>query len=420
MEFKLPSMGEGVMEATIIEWKKNEGDKIEVDDILVEVATDKVDSEVPVDLSGKVVKLLKSANEVAQIGEAIAMIEIENGESEFSSETSLNKEIPTKVDEKIDEKEVEELLQPIQNFSNEKMVTPSGNLSPLVRTIIEKEKITAEELAKISPTGKGGRITKDDILNYLSKRGSFKPEEPKIQIKSFSSGDEIVEMDRMRSLIAQHMVESKRIAPHVTSFIETDVTNLVNWREKNKKIFQQRYGQNLTFTPLFIYAIAKAIQEFPMINISVDGNKIIKKKNINIGFATALPTGNLIVPVIKNADQLSIFGLALAVNDLSQRARENKLKPHEITEGTYTLTNLGTFGNIMGTPIINQPQVAIMAVGAIQKKPAVIETPQGDFIGIRHKMFISHAYDHRVVDGALGGMFLKKVSDILENFDFHE
>ena len=315
------------------------------------------------------------------------------------------------------------------------------NLSPLVKSIVKEENITQEELNSIIGTGLEGRITKEDIKVFLNSR-DFKSKEHKtqntkptvierqIEIQkpattiantkiSVSADDEIIEMDRMRSLISNYMVESKKISPHVTSFLEADVTHLVLWREKNKKIFEERYGEKLTFTPLFIHAIVRAIKDFPMINISVIENKIIKKKSINIGVATALPSGNLIVPVVKNVDQLSVSGLAKSINDLVNRARKNELKPSDITEGTYTITNIGTFGNVMGTPIINQPQVAIMAVGAILKKVSVIETPIGDTIGIRHKMYLSHTYDHRVVDGSLGGMFLKRVSDYLEAFDLN-
>lgn len=414
----LPSMGEGVMEATIINWLKSEGELIQEDESIVEIATDKVDSEVPSPKGGKIIKLLKQVNEIAKIGETIAILEIEGEEIETATNNiQEDKEI---IPEPIIQKELEKPLQtPTENLQNS-----SGKyLSPLIKSIAKQENISSDELQQIQGSGAEGRITKDDIFAFLKQRTQPQKIEPQPQIKSIANSaiqtvnTEIIAMDRMRKLIAENMVNSKRIAPHVTSFIETDVTNVVHWRNKNKDIFQKREGEKLTFMPIFVWAVAKAIKDFPMINVSVDGDTIIKKKDINIGMATALPSGNLIVPVIKNADQYNISGLAKAINDLANRARNNKLKPTEIQNGTYTITNLGTFGNIMGTPIINQPQVAILAVGAIEKKPSVIETPQGDLIGIRHKMFMSHAYDHRVVDGALGGMFLQRVHQYLQNFD---
>ncbi len=416
----LPSMGEGVMEATIINWLKSEGEWIEEDESIVEIATDKVDSEVPSPKGGKIIKLLKQVNEIAKIGEAIAILEIEGEERETTNNIQEDKEI---IPEPIIQKELEKPLQVITSTQS----NSSGKyLSPLIKSIAKQENISSDELQQIQGSGAEGRITKEDIFNFLQRRTQL-PQSTKIeaqpQTKSIennviqTANTEIIAMDRMRKLIAENMVNSKRIAPHVTSFIETDVTNVVHWRNKNKDIFQKREDEKLTFMPIFVWAVAKAIKDFPMINVSVDGDTIIKKKDINIGMATALPSGNLIVPVIKNADQYNISGLAKAINDLANRARNNKLKPTEIQNGTYTITNLGTFGNIMGTPIINQPQVAILAVGAIEKKPSVIETPQGDLIGIRHKMFMSHAYDHRVIDGALGGMFLQRVHHYLENFD---
>lgn len=430
----LPSMGEGVMEATVTKWLKSEGETIQTEESIVEVATDKVDSDVPSEVSGIIKKILKNEGEVIAVGEAFAEILIEGKEENNDDSTNEIQELISEIPS------IEHVNQPeeyqINSVSNDEF-----NLSPLVKSIIKEENISEEELNSISGTGLDGRITKEDIKVFLNSRDfskktnelqNAKPiviknpvevQKPVVTIPnskiSVSSNDEIIEMDRMRSLISNYMVESKKISPHVTSFLEADVTHLVLWREKNKKIFEERYGEKLTFTPLFIHAIVRAIKDFPMINISVVENKIIKKKNINIGVATALPNGNLIVPVVKNADQLSVSGLAKSINDLVNRARKNELKPSDITEGTYTITNIGTFGNVMGTPIINQPQVAIMAVGAILKKVSVIETPIGDTIGIRHKMYLSHTYDHRVIDGSLGGMFLKRVSDYLEAFDLN-
>ncbi len=420
-EYKLilPSMGEGVMEATIINWLKSEGESIQEDESIVEIATDKVDSEVPTPKSGKIIKLLKQINEIAKIGETIAVLEVED-EEETIKIVEKEKNIESTPEPTIQK----ELEKPLEPNTNNAITNTEKYLSPLIKSIIQKEKITDQELESIKGKGLDGRITKEDILSFLQDRNQNQTkstiEQPQIQQSQTTKENanvEIIAMDRMRKLIAENMVNSKRIAPHVTSFIETDVTNIVHWRNKNKDIFQKRENEKLTFMPIFVWAVAKAIKDFPMINVSVEGENIIKKKDINIGMATALPSGNLIVPVIKNADQYNISGLAKAINDLANRARNNKLKPTEIQNGTYTITNLGTFGNIMGTPIINQPQVAILAVGAIEKKPSVIETPQGDLIGIRHKMFMSHAYDHRVVDGALGGMFLQRVHQYLHNFD---
>lgn len=431
-EYKLllPSMGEGVMEATIISWLVSEGSVVNEEDSVVEIATDKVDSDVPTPVSGKIVKILKQKDEVAKVGEPIAILEIE-GEASGQQEVENQPEISTQ--------ELETLQNPIKVAEQVKSISAeSGFLSPLVKSIIQQENITEAELSTIKGTGLEGRITKEDVLNFLKTRGEVKsaspqtqvsvsasegktPEVPKVSstpVSTLSSnGDEIIQMDRMRKIIAENMLKAKQIAPHVTSFIETDVTNVVKWRNKNKSLFEKREGEKLTFMPIFVRAVVKAIQDFPMINISVNGDQIIKKKNINIGMATALPDGNLIVPVIKNADQLSLSGLAKAINDLAHRARNKKLKPEDTQGATYTISNIGSFGNLMGTPIIPQPQVAILAVGAIVKKPAVIETKDGDMIGIRHQMFMSHSYDHRVVDGSLGGLFLKKVHDYLENWD---
>lgn len=422
----LPSMGEGVMEATVINWLKKPGDNIEEDEAVVEIATDKVDSEVPSPVAGKLKEILVDTDAIAKIGEAIAILEIE-GESAAEDVAVVEAPVTEAAPEII--KEVEKPLK-----ENAPVSADNSNddrfYSPLVKSIAKAEGVSTGELQSISGSGMEGRVTKEDILKFVEAKKSGKPttvaapkaaeSAPKKETVTIVSGeDEIIEMDRMRKIIAQNMVDAKRIAPHVTSFIEADVTNIVLWREKNKNEFHKKNGEKITFMPIFIQAIAKAIKDFPMINISVNGDQIIKKRNINIGMAAALPSGNLIVPVIKNADQYSLSGLAAQVNDLAKRARENKLKPAEIQGGTYTITNIGSFGNTLGTPIIPQPQVAIMAVGAIIKKPAVIETPQGDVIGIRHKMYLSHAYDHRVVDGALGGMFVQRVAQYLENFDLN-
>ena len=437
-EYKLllPSMGEGVMEATVIEWLFREGDFVAEDDSVVEIATDKVDSDVPTPVSGKIVKILVEKDQVAKVGEPIAILEIQGEETADAQPEADKKEEKTK-EEIVEDKVVDLLEEPFKIVPISMPVSIEGmNLSPLVRSIIQEENITEEELKSIQGRGLEGRITKEDILEFVSNRGNAKPaQQPKAVESNASSaskpvqasapavtaneGDEIIQMDRMRKIIAENMLLSKQISPHVSSFIETDVTNIVKWRAKNKSSFEKREGEKLTYMPIFVRAVVKAIQDFPMINISVDGDKIIKRKNINIGIATALPDGNLIVPVIKNADQLSLSGLAKAINALVDKARNKKLSPQDIQGATYTISNIGTFGNLMGTPIIPQPQVAILAIGAIVKKPAVLETPQGDVIAIRQKMFMSHSYDHRVVDGSLGGLFLKRVNDYLEEFDLH-
>ena len=437
-EYKLllPSMGEGVMEATVIEWLFKEGDFVAEDDSVVEIATDKVDSDVPTPVSGKIVKILVEKDQIAKVGEPIAILEIQGEETADAQPEADKKEEETK-EEIVEDKMVDLLEEPFKIVPVSMPVSIEGmNLSPLVRSIIQEENITEEELKSIQGRGLEGRITKEDILEFVSNRGNAKPaQQPKAVESNASSapkpvqasapavtaneGDEIIQMDRMRKIIAENMLLSKQISPHVSSFIETDVTNIVKWRVKNKSSFEKREGEKLTYMPIFVRAVVKAIQDFPMINISVDGDKIIKRKNINIGIATALPDGNLIVPVIKNADQLSLSGLAKAINALVDKARNKKLSPQDIQGATYTISNIGTFGNLMGTPIIPQPQVAILAIGAIVKKPAVLETPQGDVIAIRQKMFMSHSYDHRVVDGSLGGLFLKRVNDYLEEFDLH-
>ena len=430
-EYKLilPSMGEGVMEATIISWLYNEGDTVNEDDSVVEIATDKVDSDVPTPVSGKIVKILKHKDEVAKIGEAIAILDIAGeGEAAPVAETPKAEEPKTEVPAA---EVVKELEKPLATTSTPQEFSGDVYLSPLVKSIAQEENISEAELKTIKGSGLEGRITKEDILAFVKNRNTSTPVATPVQVSTpvaaapqsapvpVAEGDEIIPMDRVRKIIADAMVNSKRTSPHVTSFIESDVTNVVKWRAKHKDIFEKREGEKLTFMPIFVKAVVKAIQDFPMINVSVDGDKIIKKKNINIGMATALPDGNLIVPVIKNADQLSLSGLAKAINDLAYRARNKKLRPEDTQGATYTISNVGTFGNLMGTPIIPQPQVAILAIGAIVKKPAVIETKDGDMIGIRQMMFMSHSYDHRVVDGSLGGMFLKHVHDYLQNWDMN-
>ncbi len=440
VELIMPKMGESVAEATIIKWLKEEGDTIEAEESVLEIATDKVDSEVPSPTEGVLKQKLFGEDDVVQVGQAIAIIETQGG--------SNGQEAPA---EEAQAPAEEKDAAPAAAADAQQMVTAGAETagsdiprsangkfySPLVRSIAKEEGISLEELDSIEGSGAEGRVTKKDVLGYLENRGSAPapqqksaPQQktaqpsptsstpvPQAAPVSIGGDDEIIEMDRMRKKIADHMVMSKHTSPHVTSFVEADVTNIWNWRNKVKNEFQKREGEKITFTPIFIEAIVKAIKDFPMINVSVDGTNIIKRKHINIGMAAALPSGNLIVPVIHDADQLNLIGLTKKVNDLANRARNNALKPDEIQGGTYTVTNVGTFGNVLGTPIINQPQVAIMATGSINKKPAVIETADGDFIGIRYKMFLSHSYDHRVVDGALGGMFVRRVADYLENFD---
>ena len=430
-ELKLPKMGESVAEATITNWLKEVGDKIEADEAVLEIATDKVDSEVPSEVSGILVEQLFGKDDLVQVGQTIAIIETEGDapavkaveEQAFAAEVA----------------EIENTIETVKDtFTTPKDFTASDKFfSPLVKNIAKEEGISIVELESIPGSGKDGRVTKEDILKYIENRKSGvetpKPvvEAPKATQQvaapvqksqqavpvSVNGGDEIIEMDRMRKLISGYMTASVQTSAHVQSFIEVDVTNIVKWREKVKTAFEKREGEKLTFTPIMMEAVAKALKDFPGMNISVDGDYIIKKKNINLGMAAALPNGNLIVPVIKNADQLNLVGMAKAVNDLGNRAKAGKLKPDDTQGGTYTVTNVGTFGSVFGTPIINQPQVGILALGAIRKVPAVIETPEGDFIGIRQKMFLSHSYDHRVVDGALGGSFVKRVAEYLEAFD---
>ncbi len=426
-ELKLPKMGESVAEATVTNWLKSVGEKIEADEAVLEIATDKVDSEVPSEVSGTLTEILFQVNDVVKVGQTIAIIETEGGAStpvpvaeaktEFTSTPAVEEVLKTV-------EVAQAAVAPADFKSSDKFY------SPLVKNIATAEGISLAELESIAGTGKDGRVTKEDILKHLAIRQ--KPFATSVTVQpttdnrqqttqavpvSVNGGDEIVEMDRMRKLISGYMVASVQTSAHVQSFIEVDVTNIVKWRDRVKNAFEQREGEKLTFTPIFMEAVAKALKDFPGLNISVDGDFIIKRKNINLGMAAALPNGNLIVPVIKNADQLNLVGMAKAVNDLGNRAKAGKLKPDDTQGGTYTVTNVGTFGSVFGTPIINQPQVGILALGAIRKVPAVIETPEGDFIGIRQKMFLSHSYDHRVVDGALGGSFVKRVADYLEAFD---
>ena len=420
-ELKLPKMGESVAEATITNWLKEVGDAIEMDEAVLEIATDKVDSEVPSEVSGILVEKLFGKDDLVQVGQTIAIIETESGNIGAQKTEEVTKEVVAEVQKTVEV--AKESVSARADFS-----VSDKFFSPLVKNIAKEEGVSVAELETISGSGKEGRVTKDDILKFVESRKEAKgaSQEAKVAVAqpsiqaipvSVNGGDEIIEMDRMRKLISGYMVASVQTSAHVQSFIEVDVTNIVKWREKVKTAFEKREGEKLTYTPILMEAIAKALKDFPMMNISVDGDYIIKKKNINLGMAASLPNGNLIVPVIKNADQLNLVGMAKAVNDLGNRAKTGKLKPDDTQGGTYTVTNVGTFGSVFGTPIINQPQVGILALGAIRKVPAVIETPEGDFIGIRQKMFLSHSYDHRVVDGALGGSFVKRVADYLEAFD---
>ncbi|MCW3805770.1 dihydrolipoamide acetyltransferase family protein [Plebeiibacterium marinum] len=432
-EILMPKMGESVEEATITKWFVSVGDKIEEDDVLLEIATDKVDSEIPSPVAGVVKEILYDTDSLVAVGKPVAIISLEGAEE--SEQDGVAEKVSAEIEQSVTEITQEDTSLVSQEFG------ASGRFySPLVKSIAKEEGVTVAELDKISGSGKDNRVTKNDILSYIEKRNVsqvsdeevvVKPSQPSVTkpaVKrkevqrppvSVNGGDDIVEMDRMRKLIADHMVMSKQVSPHVTAVVEVDMTNIVIWRNNNKEEFQKKYGEKITFTPIFFEAVAKALKDFPGINASVDGDKIIYRKNINVGMAVALPSGNLIVPVIKNADHKNLTGLAAEVNKLAKQARENKLSPDDIQGGTFTITNFGSFQNIIGTPIINQPQVAILATGAIQKKPAVIETPTGDVIGIRHKMFLSISYDHRIVDGALGGNFVKKVGDYLEEFDIN-
>ncbi|SEQ86273.1 2-oxoglutarate dehydrogenase E2 component (dihydrolipoamide succinyltransferase) [Hyunsoonleella jejuensis] len=433
-ELTLPKMGESVAEATITSWLKDVGDTVELDEAVLEIATDKVDSEVPCEVEGVLVEKCFEVDDVVQVGQVLAIIETDDDDvpaTEVLEETTTEtaEEVVNQLTERVEKAQEEVSATAPTISSNERFY------SPLVKNIAKQEGISQQELDAITGTGKEGRVTKNDILSYIENRGKApaKPEKgtkpeiakpsvqetPKPQSKPVvvSGEDEIIEMTRMGKLISQHMTDSLQTSAHVQSFIEADVTKIWNWRNKVKNAFENREGEKLTFTPIFMEAVAKALRDYPMLNISVDGDKIIKKKNINLGMATALPDGNLIVPVIKNADQLNLVGMTKQVNDLANRARVNQLNPDDIKGGTYTVTNVGSFGSIMGTPIINQPQVGILALGAIRKVPAVIETSEGDFIGIRYRMFLSHSYDHRVVNGAMGGMFVKAVKDYLEAWD---
>lgn len=413
----MPKLGESIIEATITKWLKVEGDLVEDDDAIVEIATDKVDSEIPSPVEGKITKLLYKEGDVVAVGEVIAHIQTEGEEAE-SPDVITDVKSESKTDVPPVKKEEETQTAVKESDANNNYTASERFYSPLVKSIAKKENIGIRELDSIQGSGKDGRVTKQDILKYISSR-SDKPSVKNMETPPvFASGeDQIIEMDRMRKMIADHMVMSKQVSPHVTSFIDVDVTKIVNWRNKAKDILLKREGEKITFTPIFIDAAAKAIKDFPGINASVDGTKIILRKNVNIGMATALPNGNLIVPVIKQADQKNLLGLSKNVNDLANRARQNKLLPDEIQGGTFTVTNFGSFDSLTGTPIINQPQVAILGIGAIRKKPVVLETAEGDTIGIRSIMIFSLAYDHRVVDGALAGMYLKRLKELLENFD---
>ncbi|MFT5616951.1 MAG: 2-oxoglutarate dehydrogenase E2 component (dihydrolipoamide succinyltransferase) [Arenicella sp.] len=437
VEMVMPKMGESVMEGTVLKWLKEVGEEIEQEESVLEVATDKVDTEVPAPYAGVLKEILAQEGDVIEVGKPIAIISTEAEEGNVAEPTTSSPVAES----------VTEIVREVE-FSNNGASVDFANskrfYSPLVKNIAKQENIPVAELDTVTGSGKDGRVTKSDILGYVEARksnGNTNSVAPPVTTRpaqpantktapavkaspavSVSGGDEIIEMDRMRKMIAQRMVDSKRISPHVTSFVEADLTNVVRWRNANKQEFKERGYGNLTFTPIFIEAIAKAIKDYPMINVSVDasGGSIIKKRDINVGMAVALPSGNLIVPVIRNADQLNLTGITMKVNDLVKRARANQLKPDELSGGTYTMSNVGTFGNVLGTPIIMQPQVAIMAFGAVKKKPAVIETPEGDMIAVRHMMFLSHSYDHRVVDGSLGGMFVRRVADYLEKFDVNQ
>ncbi len=445
VEMLMPKMGESVMEGTILNWLKQVGEEIEQDEPVLEVATDKVDTEIPSTHSGILKEILAEEGDVVQVGSPIARIETDGDAPSTDSPSQTQAEPNLQEAVQSIEQTLSEAVQVSNAYQTLAVPQPNRFYSPLVLNIAKQENISMDELALIPGSGMDNRVTKHDILAYIEQKGAGSaqilspkntpapaPPAPKkapisspattptpmpSPAASMNGAQEIIEMDRMRKMIAKRMVESKQISPHVTTFVEVDVTNVVMWRNKVKNEFQKREGEKLTFTPIFMEAVVQALKDFPMVNISVEGDNIIRKKDINIGMAAALPSGNLIVPVIHHADQMNLLGLTKKVNDLARRARENKLKPDELSHGTYTVSNIGSFGNEMGTPIIMQPQVAILALGSIKKKPAVLETPQGDVIAIRHMMFISHAYDHRVIDGALGGSFARRVADYLENFD---
>jgi 2-oxoglutarate dehydrogenase E2 component (dihydrolipoamide succinyltransferase) len=421
VEMVMPPMGESIMECTVLHLLKKAGDRVNIDDSILEVATDKVDTEVPCPYSGVISEWLVKENDVVAIGSTVAHIEV--SDDDYSEPPVILSQPQEEVLEVVATANLlEKDYQHIVGKKSESVFEQNGNsnfYSPLVLNIARQENVSTDELARISGSGADNRVTKTDILAFLDERKVKADIKPAPVATSLNGSNEIIEMDRMRKMIAQRMIESRKISAHVTSFIETDMTPVVKWREHVKNEYRKKSGDSITFTPILIEAVVKAIKDYPLINISVDGDRIIKKKDINIGMAVALPDGNLIVPVIHRADQYDLPGLAKKVNDLAKRARENKLKADDVSGGTYTVSNIGAFANLMGTPIIVQPQVAIMAFGAIKKKPAVIETPQGDLLGIRSMMFISHSYDHRVVDGSLGGLFLKRVNDYLENFDIH-
>ena len=435
VELLMPKLGESIIEATILTWNKQVGDAVAVDEAVLEIATDKVDSEVPSEVAGTITKLLFNEGDVVPVGEAVALIDTGGGSSTTQTEAPAAVEVAAKAVAQTVEQAVEAVQVSDVNNSGSRFY------SPLVMSMAKEEGISMSELETIPGTGKDGRVTKNDMQDYLSSgkkantnapvvsapvassqntvsvESATKAASPAATSPSISGNVEVVEMDRMRKMISKHMVSSVQTSPHVTTFVEADVTNIVNWRNRVKEDFKKREGENITFTPIFLEVVAKVLKEFPYVNCSLDGDNIILKKDINIGMAPALPNGNLIVPVNKNCDQFNLVGITKKVNDLANRARNNKLKPDETTGGTYTLTNVGSFGNVMGTPIINQPQVGILAVGSIQKKPVVLETKEGDVIAIRHMMFLSHSYDHRIVDGAMGGRFVKRVAELLEQFD---
>ena len=433
VELVMPKMGESIMEATILKWRKKIGDHVDLDEPMLDIATDKVDSEVPSPVAGTVMEILYQENDVVGINKPIAIIETQAGNVQAAASPALgqSKDDPGS--------SLPPATTPVPYVPTPQGVPAAAEgrfYSPLVRTIAKEEGIGPAELGAIAGSGAAGRVTKKDMLAHLEQRKSAGSQQLAVDSSQQAVGNrqapsaplnrpavsmdgnvEIIEMDRMRKLIADHMVMSKQVSPHVTSFVEVDVTEIVNWRNSIKESYKKKYGENMTYTPIFVEAVVRAIRDYPMINVSVDGTRIVLRKDINIGMATALPSGNLIVPVIKNADYMNLAGLTKSVNDLANRARQNQLKPEDVQGGTFTLTNVGTFGNVMGTPIINQPQVAIMAIGAIRKKPAVLETAYGDVIAIRQMMFLSLSYDHRVVDGMLGGSFLRRVADYLEQFD---
>ena len=412
IEIVLPRMGESVDEATITGWLKNEGDKINEDDLIVEIATDKVDSEVPSEFSGILFKKLCDVNDIVKVGDPIAIIEIDSLKPSSEKTETLKKLDNFK---KSNSKSID-FIEKGNNLVDKNVSNESSKIySPLVKNISKQEGISINQLDSIKGSGKNGRITKNDLLNYISN--SSNKENVSENIKYNEMSDEIIEMSRMEKLVSDHMISSKEKSAHVQAFIEADITNLWNWREKNKNTFFDRENEKITFTPIFIQIVSQVLREFPMLNVSIDDYTIIKKKSINIGMATALNDGNLIVPVIKNADQFSLLGLVKKVNDLAKRARNGNLNPDEVKDGTYTISNVGVFGTLMGTPIINQPQVGILAFGAINKKPSVIETDKGDFIGIRHKIILSHSFDHRIVNGAKGGMFIKRIKELIEGWD---